>query len=302
MKRLFKTGITILISAGMLTMSLPAFVLADETVNTAEFDPNMLLSEDELPEGAEIIEAPDDGEIYVYIYDEDGKLVPVDPVFEDEYQESGETYDQIVDPEDIPWDEPEQEEETEVSYGPLTPEGNLALIDDYGSPTGAGKQFITVQTKSGAYYYLIIDRDDNGNEKVHFLNQVDDADILAHLEDEQVAAYQERQAELEAKKAALAAEEAAKSDQPQINEQPGEPAKEGGEAVKKQSLKFDNSSLLIVGAVVIFGIIALIYIKVIKKKKPASNRNYDQDPDEWDDEGPAEVADVPDKQEDKDDE
>ena len=302
MKRLFKTGITILISAGMLTMSLPAFVLADETVNTAEFDPNMLLSEDELPEDAEIIEAPDDGEIYVYIYDEDGKLVPVEPVFEDEDPESRENDDPSEYFEDTLGDEPEQDDEPLESYGPLTPEGNLTLIDDYGSPTGAGKQFITVQTKSGAYYYLIIDRDDNGNEKVHFLNQVDDADILAHMEDEQVAAYQERQAELAAKKEALAAEEAAKSEHTPITEQPGEPAKEGGEAIKKQPLKLDNSSLLIVGAVVIFGIIALIYIKVIKKKKPASNRNYDQDPDEWDDEGPAEVADVPDKQEDSNDE
>ncbi len=311
MKRLIKTGITILIAAGMLTMSLPAFVLADETVNTAEFDPNMLLSEDELPEGAEIIEAPDEGEVYVYIYDENGMLVPVDPVFEDEDEDhwnleendpKEKPYtDPIIAPEDSSGEEPEPEDETTEAYGPLTPEGNLTLIDDYGSPSGAGKQFITVQTKSGAYYYLIIDRDDNGNETVHFLNQVDDADILAHMEDEEVEAYKERLAELEAKKTALATEESAGREQPQATEPIGSPSKEGGETAKKP-LKLDNSSLLIVGAVAIFGIIALIYIKVVKKKKPAANSSYDQEPDEWDDEGPAEVADVPDKQEDTDDE
>lgn len=43
---------------------------------------------------------------------------------------------------------------------PLTPDGNLTLMDDTGSAFGAGKQFITVTTKGGNTFYLIIDRDD----------------------------------------------------------------------------------------------------------------------------------------------
>ena len=65
----------------------------------------------------------------------------------------------------------------------LTPDGNLSLIDDMGSSTRSGKQFITVETKNGNVFYLIIDRDDEGEETVHFLNQVDEADLMALTED-----------------------------------------------------------------------------------------------------------------------
>ena len=64
----------------------------------------------------------------------------------------------------------------------LTPDGNLSLIDDLGG-TSSGKQFITVETKGGNVFYLIIDRDDEGAQTVHFLNQVDEADLLALMED-----------------------------------------------------------------------------------------------------------------------
>ena len=69
----------------------------------------------------------------------------------------------------------EEPEET----APLTPEGNATLVDDF----GGNKQLITVTTKAGNYFYILIDRDDEGENTVHFLNQVDDADLNALLED-----------------------------------------------------------------------------------------------------------------------
>ena len=65
---------------------------------------------------------------------------------------------------------------------PLTPEGNATLVDDY----YGDKQLITVTTKAGNYFYILIDRANEDKETaVHFLNQVDEADLMALMEDGQ---------------------------------------------------------------------------------------------------------------------
>lgn len=79
--------------------------------------------------------------------------------------------------------------EPEEPMLPLTPDGNLTLVDDAFSPTKSGKQFITAVTKNGNYFYIIIDRDDKGEKTVHFLNQVDEADLLKLMDEEEVAEF-----------------------------------------------------------------------------------------------------------------
>ena len=74
----------------------------------------------------------------------------------------------------------------------FTPSGNMTLIDDFfqieaeateNSPQ-RDKQFITLESKNGNIFYLVIDR--NGDqENVYFMNLVDEADLMALIEGEE---------------------------------------------------------------------------------------------------------------------
>ena len=151
----------------------------------------------------------------------------------------------------------------DVNYA-LTPDGNMNLIDDYGSATKAGKQFITLTTKSGNYFYLIIDRDDKGTETVHFLNLVDERDLLSLMEEEEVNEY------LGTK------EEAAEQEEPVTEEKLEEP-------VEEEPKKEFNTSILIIfpiaGVAIIGG-----YIFMKKKKNQPKRPAVDPDADYIEDE------------------
>ena len=74
----------------------------------------------------------------------------------------------------------------------FTPTGNLSLIDDilqtevYATEDTElqEKQFITLQSKSGNYFYLVIDRTGD-TENVYFMNLVDEADLMALIEEDE---------------------------------------------------------------------------------------------------------------------
>ncbi len=70
----------------------------------------------------------------------------------------------------------------------FTPDGNLTLVDDFSFLTEdedgntEGKQFLTVQTKAGNTFFIVIDRA-RESENTYFLNLVDEADLLALMDE-----------------------------------------------------------------------------------------------------------------------
>lgn len=69
---------------------------------------------------------------------------------------------------------------------PLTPEGNMSIVDDIEGATAEDKQFIVVKSKGGNYFYIIIDNAAQGENTVHFLNQVDESDLMALIDEDKL--------------------------------------------------------------------------------------------------------------------
>ena len=163
---------------------------------------------------------------------------------------------------------------TDETSGALTPEGNLTLVDDYHTDysDGSGQQFITLVSKSGATFYLVIDRNAKGQQTVHFMNLVDEADLLALMEEEDADAYTaEKEAAAQAEQDRLKAEEEAKK-------AAEEAAASGTEQLKENKVTKIASGFL--GVVVLIALAAgggYLYIKM-KGVKPASKKNQ-PDPD-----------------------
>ena len=178
--------------------------------------------------------------------------------------------------------EGEEAEPVEENYGSLTPDGNMNLVDDYGSLEAGGKQFITVTTKSGNYFYLIIDRDDKGTETVHFLNLVDEADLLALMEDEDAESYKDSQVTADADK-----------EQEETTEETEETTEAPPEEKEEQEEKKGNNVTGIMAVILIItlaGMGGFVYMKSHKGKK--KDQGQDPDIDYFDDDEEDYLADM----------
>ena len=183
---------------------------------------------------------------------------------------------------------------TDETSGALTPEGNLTLVDDYHTDysDGSGQQFITLVSKSGATFYLVIDRNAKGQQTVHFMNLVDEADLLALMEEDAADAYTaEKEAAAQAEQDRLKAEEEAKK--------AAEEAASGEEQPKENKVTKIASGFL--GVVVLIALAAgggFYAFTKQKQKKQAEKEALDPDANYTEDKGDFEIpTDVPDEDE-----
>ena len=174
---------------------------------------------------------------------------------------------------------------TDETSGALTPEGNLTLVDDYYTnySDGSGQQFITLVSKSGATFYLVIDRNAKGQQTVHFMNLVDEADLLALMEEEDADAYTaEKEAAAQAEQDKLKAEEEAKK--------AAEEAEKAADAPKEN--KVTKYAAAFLGVVTLIALAAgggFYFFIQQKNKKQAEKEAIDPDADYTEDTGDFEI-------------
>ena len=171
------------------------------------------------------------------------------------------------------------------SLGGLTPDGNLALIDDildgsyYSSEEigeGGKMQFVTVETQSGNVFYLVID---HSTGDVYFLNLVDESDLLALLEDEGYEA--ECDCEVKCEAGAVNTDcpvcrtdlKGCKGEEAEPTPTPtpaatSEPEDDGG---------FNAATLLPIALIILLGAAGVYYILKARKKKPDTSGGTDLD-------------------------
>ena len=175
---------------------------------------------------------------------------------------------------------------TDEASGALTPEGNLTLVDDYHTDysDGSRQQFITLVSKSGNTFYLVIDRNAKGQQTVHFMNLVDEADLLALMEEEDADAYTaEKEAAAQAEQDRLKAEEEAKK-------AAEEAAASGTEQPTKNKVTKIASGFL--GVVVLIALAAgggFYAFAKQKQKKQAEKEALDPDANYTEDKGDFEI-------------
>ena len=174
---------------------------------------------------------------------------------------------------------------TDEETGALTPEGNLTLVDDYYTnySDGSGQQFITMVSKSGATFYLVIDRNAKGQQTVHFMNLVDEADLLALMEEEDAEAYNaEKEAAKQAELDKLKAEEEAKK--------AAEETEKAADAPKENKVTKYAAGFLGVVALIALAAGGGFYFYVQQKnKKQAEKEAIDPDADYTEDKGDFEI-------------
>ena len=174
---------------------------------------------------------------------------------------------------------------TDETSGALTPEGNLTLVDDYHTDysDGSGQQFITLVSKSGNTFYLVIDRNSKGAQTVHFMNLVDEADLLALMEEEDADAYNaEKEAAAKAEQDKLKAEEEAKK--------AAEEAEKAADAPKENKVTKYAAGFL--GVVALIALVAgggAYFFIQQKNKKQAEKEALDPDANYTEDKGDFEI-------------
>lgn len=159
-------------------------------------------------------------------------------------------------------------EESKTDY----PKGNGTVIQNVDNDV-VDRQFVTMQSKNGNTFYLVIDKDSEGNESVYFMNLVDEYDLLAFAEDfpDEV---KEKQDSSVSNLVDSNFEDSLSDESENVMEQTSTNESKGG-----------NSMIIIIIGVLAIGGGAFYYFKVYKNKiKNAKQADYSYEDEDYEEE------------------
>lgn len=184
--------------------------------------------------------------------------------------------------------------ETESS-GALTPEGNMTLVDSVTSSSGS-KQFMTLTTRDGNFYYLIIDYDKDGNQNVHFLNQVDERDLIGLVDDNEAEELKKELAEKDETVETTSSSETAPTE---TATQDSTPTTEPEKTITIAGFKISQRTAVGIIGLALLALLCIVGFIVLGKKKKSETKK--QDPDADYDADLSDEIDIPEDSENQDD-
>lgn len=138
-------------------------------------------------------------------------------------------------------------EEKKEEKTPLTPDGNMSLVDNVKGDAAKDKEFIIVKSRGGNYFYIVIDHAAQGENTVHFLNQVDEKDLLSIIDEKDSLSAKPELPKEEEKK------------EPEVEK----------EKLEEKPEKKNPTGMIVLSLILILGLAggAFYYFKIIKPKQ-----------------------------------
>lgn len=143
------------------------------------------------------------------------------------------------------------EEQPATEETPFSTPGNGQLVDD--KENDSSKQFLTVQTKNGNTFYMVIDRSGT-SENVYMMSLVDENDLAEFLDENEETGKKEE--------SAVVLPEITATPEPETTVQPETEVKP-----ESSGNKMFGSAILGGGIVLVFGGLAAFALSKFRKKK-----------------------------------
>ena len=170
-------------------------------------------------------------------------------------------------------------ENTEISQNAeksAIPSGNGVLLEDV-LDENVNRQFLTIQSKNGNTFYIVIDKDNEGKGNVYFMNLVDEYDLMAFADK-----FPDEDKDGNKKKTETVTMDT-EDETPTEAENENVVSEEEQTTTANNPVKAAGKNLLLpaIGVLALIGVAAFYFLKV-KGSSAKNDKNYDYDEEDDD--------------------